>query len=142
MSSERDKARDAVNKLNKLTLEGKLAWSITHSHDLSKFQPDRLVGHVYEAKYKDNVLRLYKMKMKVEVARRPVLGLSGFIQSEPEVTWSDQVFLEMVDLTGITLWMFPQLSALKDLYSSVSYQVADVKNFLEDILETDEVSAQ
>jgi len=142
MSSESDKARDAVNKLNKLTLEGKLTWSITHSHNLTNSPPDRLAGHVYETKYpKDHSLRLYKRRIKVEVAKNPFSGFGNLLR-EPEFIWSDQVFLEMVDSSGVTLWMFPQLSALKDLYASVSYQVADVKNFLEGILETDEVSAQ
>jgi hypothetical protein len=81
------------------------------------------------------------MKVKVELPKSPFSSIEEYFR-KPEFTYSDQVFLEIVDFTGVTLWMFPQLSALKDLYSSVSYQVADVKNFLEDILEADEVSAQ
>ena len=44
------------------------------------------------------------------------------------------ITLEFVDENEISLWRFPQTSALRDLMSSVRYQSANVKEFLKDIL--------
>ena len=56
------------------------------------------------------------------------LDFFNSIKNETSIT------LEFVDENGVSLWRFPQTSALRDLMSSVRYQSANVKEFLKDIL--------
>lgn len=42
--------------------------------------------------------------------------------------------LEIIDENGTPLWAFPTISGLDDLLSSVRYQAADVKGFVDDII--------
>ena len=42
--------------------------------------------------------------------------------------------LEIIDENGTPLWTFPRVSGLDDLLSSVRYEAADVKGFVDEII--------
>jgi hypothetical protein len=48
--------------------------------------------------------------------------------------WTTQIYLELVDDYGHTLWTFPEVSAVRDLLTAVKYQVSGVKDLLDDLL--------
>lgn len=50
--------------------------------------------------------------------------------------------LEIIDENGTPLWTFPRVSGLHDLLSSVRYQTADVKSFVDDIIRDDELERE
>jgi hypothetical protein len=50
--------------------------------------------------------------------------------------------LEIIDENGTPLWTFPRMSGLDDLLSSVRYQTADVKSFVDDIIRDDELERE
>jgi len=54
-----------------------------------------------------------------------------------EAYWTEQVILEFVDDQGLPLWSFPQLDVLEDPLATVHYQVADVKQFIDALLDED-----
>jgi hypothetical protein len=64
---------------------------------------------VYETELKDRRLRIYEVH-----GQSPTL--------------------EIIDENGTPLWTFPTISGLDDLLSSVRYQSADVKGFVDDII--------
>ena len=72
---------------------------------------------VYETEYKGRRLRLYKWP-----------------GSSP--------YLDIIDENGTPLWTFPGVSGLDDLLSSVRYQIADVKSFVDDIIRDDELERE
>ena len=72
---------------------------------------------VYETWYKGRRLRLHK--------------LPG---SKPD--------LEIIDDSGTPLWTFPSVSGLDDLLSSVRYQIADVKSFVDAIIRDEELERE
>jgi hypothetical protein len=50
--------------------------------------------------------------------------------------------LQIIDDSGTTLWTFPQVSGMNDLWSSVRYQTADVKSLLDEIINDDELEPE
>jgi hypothetical protein len=42
--------------------------------------------------------------------------------------------LEMIGENDVTLWTFPKIEALADLFKAAKFQIAGVKNFLDGIL--------
>jgi len=50
--------------------------------------------------------------------------------------------LEIIDDNGFTLWTFPRVSGLDDLLSSVRYETTGVKNFLDEIIDDDQLEPE
>lgn len=115
MTTEQEKVINAIVKLIRGTQEGSITWSVKKQTTVPSLDPneDAEPDIVYEAEYKDHRLRLY------EVYRR----FDG-----------RHYILKFVDDDGSTLWTFPEVSGLDDLLSSVRYEVADVKKFLDDLI--------
>jgi hypothetical protein len=138
MSNE-DKWYAAVGRLTKLTKDGELAWRAATSVESNQV-PEDLVGLIYVAKQGNNLLRLYKVRMLQD--RFGVFPSGSIIAALPlprrraDLEWVEKVILEMIDDYGNIRFTFPQISGLKDLYESVSYQAAGVRDFLEELLET------
>jgi hypothetical protein len=123
MTTANDKLIDAVVRLIKGTQEGKITWKVKKQpvlpfleHDVN--EPDI----VYEAEYKNRRLRLFEVNNRFSADRHTIL--------------------KIIDENGTTLWLFPEVSGLDDLLSSVRYQTADVKKFLDDIMEDDDLELE
>jgi|SRR5215213_5125991 hypothetical protein len=135
MAEEKNKWIDAITKLTKLTQEGKLKWSSASSTDVLVSDDVQQVEAVFTATHKDKRLRLYKKRFKVEEPSNPWFGATSILSHRKYPYWTAQIYLELVDTHGHSLWTFPEVSALSDLLTSVKYQVSGVKDFLNDLLE-------
>jgi hypothetical protein len=133
--SSGDIYEDAVLQILRLTQDRKLDWEQQDPSlvGLPK-TPDERVEAVYASKQKYNgkTLRLYRKAYQIDV-QRSILP-TGISMLDKERRWRRKVVLELVDDQGITVWTFPDMSALNDLLTSVQYQVADVQGVLETIL--------
>lgn len=114
MATEIDRLIDAIVTLIRGTQEGKITWLVKKlTPALSPADPKIGVETAFETQYRGRRLRLY------------------------EPPYSSLPNLEIIDENGTTLWTFPPVSGLDDLLSSVRYQTADVKKFLDDIIGDD-----
>ncbi len=143
MTTEKNKWIDAVGKLLQLTQERKLKWEPRDAPAYFNLQPDRKrVEVVYETKYNEKKLRLYQMSYKVEKPRSDQYSISalrdfgGFLnQGQPDYPyWTKKTVLELLDQRGFGAWTFPEIDILDDLFDAVRYQVAGVREFLDEIL--------
>jgi hypothetical protein len=102
---DRDKS---IAKLIKLTPMGNLLWAI--------LPPDtpNVESVAYEASYAGKRLRIHE---------------------QPETQFRNRrIVLELVDENGRELWEFPQSGALDDLWSTVRYEAAGVRQLLDELL--------
>ncbi len=138
MPNDRNKWIDAVGKLLQLTQDGHLEWEPRDPPAYLNLQPDRKrVEVVYEAHYKDRTLRLYQFSYKVEKPRASLSALRdlGAYFDQPDYPyWTSKTVLELLDTSGFGAWTFPETEAIDHLLIAVSYQVAGVKEFLDEIL--------
>ena len=118
MTTANDKLIDAIVSLIDGTQEGRITWAVKKlTPTLSPTDPKIAVQVVYETEYRGRKLRLY------EVA----------------YSWPT---LEIIDDDGTALWTFPPVSGLDDLLSSVRYETAGVKKFLDDIIAEEELELE
>lgn len=113
----------AVRKLVKLTREGRITWT--------KGQPRPKTGllsllesgpeDVYDGQHDDQRLRFRRWAN----ARGGLGGLGG----SPY-----QYALEMVDKEGDTVWTFPTVSDLGDLYQAIRFYEAGVGPYIDKLL--------
>jgi hypothetical protein len=146
MPNEKNKWIDAVAKLLQLTQDRKLKWEPHSPPTYLNLQPDRhRVEVAYETRFNDKAIRLYQVTYKVERPRADPYSLTTslslsqfggyFGQSEPDYPyWAKKTVLELLDESGFGAWTFPQSDVLNDLFDAVTYQVAGVKEFLDEIL--------
>lgn len=120
MSNGRNRWIDAIGKLIALTQERKLAWR-GYSVDDNPILSGKTVDVVYEADYKGKTLRLYEPRFRPH-------RLAGSDE------WESEAVLELVDSTGLSVWTFPETDATEHLLRAVKYQVAGVRQFLEELL--------
>jgi hypothetical protein len=123
-----DKLVEAVAALIKLTQENKIAWSSSEPPGNLNSDEDVYVGTVFLGTHNKRILRLYERETKVRF--NPLL--SAFASQDS--SWKAEVILEILDSANNMIWTFPTLTPLKDLLASVRYQVADVNDFIEDLL--------
>jgi hypothetical protein len=135
--SEHDIWIEAVAKLIRLTHEDQLAWKRVELLNDSKQEID-----AYIAKYKGRRLKLSEREnpfdeenfKRMAQYRSPKSEIEKTLDFFKSIKNTPLITLEFVDENEISLWRFPQTSALRDLMSSVRYQSANVKEFLKDIL--------
>ncbi len=115
MTTANDKLIDAIVSLIDGTQKGRITWEVKKlTPTLSLTDPKIAVQAVYQTEYRGRKLRLY------------------------EAAYSSPT-LEIIDDDGTALWTFPPVSGLDDLLSSVRYETAGVKEFLDDIIGEDEL---
>jgi len=131
--SEHDIWIEAVAKLIWLTHEDQLTWKRVELLNDSKKEVD-----AYVAEYKGRRLKLSERENPIEENFKrmaqyqlPKSEVEDIIQHRKSATL---ITLELVNENEVSLWRFPQTSAVHDLMSSVRYQSANVKEFLKDIL--------
>jgi hypothetical protein len=142
MTDERDKWVDAVVKLLRLTQEGKLHWDYEMiGQQLIEENDEYISSPIFTTTYNGRHLQLYKERFKrprrqsiSETFNSVTLGAFGGEPATRPMVWDTRIILEFVNEKGARLWAFPNISALDDLLSSVQYQVAGVKEFLDDLL--------
>jgi hypothetical protein len=117
MSEPSDQWIDAVAKLTELTQNGKLKWNADEY-----VKAPGSISPAYFATYKGRSLRLQKRRVSDEP--------TFFGRSEVR----DQYVLEFLGAEGNSLWTFPEIDAIEDLFAAVQYQTAGVKEFLNDLL--------
>ena len=123
MTTESEKLIDAVVRLIKGTQEGKISWTVKKQTVFPSIEPEENEPNiVYEAEYRNRRLRLFEVNNQFSAGRRTIL--------------------KIIDNSGTTLWLFPEVSGLDDLLSSVRYQTADVKKFLDDIIGDEELELE
>lgn len=136
MAEVTNKWIDAVTKLTKLTQDGELTWSSLPSDSVLVSDDVQQIDSVFKAFHGHKRLRLYRKRFKVEANLSLLSGVDLFPRKYPY--WASQVYLEIVDEYGNSLWTFPKVTGLSDLLAAVKYQVSGVKEFLEDLLGEDE----
>lgn len=108
---------DAIAKLTELTQNGELKWGVDEF-----FEAPGAVSPAYTAVHNKRTLRLQKRRVAED---------SGYF-GRKEVR--DIFTLEFVGPQGNSLWQFPEIDAIEDLFAAVQYQTAGVREFLNDIL--------
>ncbi len=114
----------AILKLVKLTREGRITWT--------RGQPRPRIGiidsmtaapeDVYEAQHDSQRLRFRRW------VGRGGLGLLAFAGP------SYQYALELIDAAGETIWTFPSVSDLADLYQAIRFYEAGVGPYIDRLL--------
>jgi len=123
MTTESEKLIDAVVRLIKGTQEGKISWTVKRQTVLPEMEPEANEPNtVYETEYKNRRLRLFEVNNQFSSGRHTQL--------------------KIIDEAGAPLWLFPEVSGLDDLLSSVRYQTADVKKLLDDIIGDDDLERE
>src|SRR4051794_19301024 len=130
MAEERDKWIELVRKLKELTESGKLRWHSVRPDAGIQSDPKRRVSTVFESKYKDHNIRLYETSIEEMVD-----PLTAAIRITPSwqqsiSIWRNNTVLELVDENGV-LWEFPNIKGLPELFETVKFQTAGVKEFIE-----------
>jgi hypothetical protein len=118
--AEPDKFIRVVAKLNELTQEGKIHWTVVPHPEALDLGRDKPVTVVYEAPYKDKCLRIYREEYK-------------YWYDENRYTWSDRIVLAFTEKNGQNAWEFPDVPGLADLFDSVRYQKAEVDKFIREV---------
>jgi hypothetical protein len=134
MAKDADKWVDAITRLTKLTQEGKLEWSTVSPGGVLVNDDSQQVESAFTAYHKDKRLRLYKKRFKVEDPNPLLTGMMVAPFAPKYPYWAAQIYLELIDDYGQSLWTFPEVSALRDLLTSVKYQASGVKDLLDDLL--------
>ena len=117
MSEMNNQWIDAVAKLTELTQNGKLKWGVDEFP-----KAPGTASPAYTASYNNRTLRLQKRRVEEE---------SGYFgRSE----FRDEFTLEFIGAQGNSLWKFPDIDAIEDLFSAVQYQTAGVREFLNELL--------
>ena len=137
MSNRIIKSIEAVATMIKLTQDGEMLWKEKNPTDLpiSKRDPFEYIDSVFETEYLGKILRLYRRNYKIErQERRDILPILLGRKEPKDKRWGSEVILEIVGENNRALWTFPDVNALNDLFLSVQYQAAGVKDFFDHIL--------
>lgn len=125
---------EVVARIMRLTQKGKIIWEERNPQDLPILNRDsgEYVPIVFETVYNDTKLRVYERHHKTYAPTQRTLlpALVGDKQKE-----ENEVILEIVGKNDLGVWSFPDVRPLKDLLSTVQYQVGGVKNLVDHILE-------
>ena len=118
MTTANDKLIDAIVSLIDGTQEGRIKWAVKKvTPTVFLTDPKVAVQAVYETEHRGRKLRLYEAAY-----------------GSPN--------LEIIDDNGTVLWTFLPVSGLDDLLSSVRYETAGVKEFLDDIIGEDKLKLE
>jgi len=125
---------EVVARIMRLTQKGKIIWEERNPQDLPILNrhSGEYVTIFFENIYNDTKLRLYERHHKTYApAQRGLLpALVGDKQKE-----ENEVILEMVGKNDLAVWSFPDVRPMKDMLSTVQYQVGGVNKFVDHILE-------
>jgi hypothetical protein len=139
MEEKFDRELEAILKIIKLTQEGLIKWNSAKPWgDLVENEATRYVN-VFYCDFEGKRLRIFTEKNLIdkplgypahleEMTRMAQGFLSG---NKTYPYWKDNLFLEITNPNGQSLWRFPYKSATIDLLNAVKYSAAGVKDFLD-----------
>jgi len=133
MTTEKKRSRwvDAIASMIELSQDGKLSWTVDTRAN-TPYEKERTTS-IFQTTYSDRALRLYQIRVPAHINR--ITGSLVYqMQGVEPPKWFTKVILEFVDAEGRALWTFPEVDALSDLLTSVQYQVAGVKEFLDIVI--------
>ena len=112
---------EAVLKLTKLTREGRITWTrgVPPPKKTTDVSSLLLTEEVFVAEYDNQRLRFRRTSTNVTV-----------LLSQRRHTYT----LEIVDAKGDTIWTFPVVEALEDLYQAIIYHQAGIGAFVDRLL--------
>jgi hypothetical protein len=107
-----------VTKLIEDTKNGVIKWNYK-SLDIVLPGESQVLDLVYTAKFKDKYLRLFRYKTRI---------ISNYQGDQ----WKTMVRLEVTDINYTnSLWTFPEMSSIADLYNTVRHKTADIRVFFD-----------
>jgi len=112
----------AILKLNRETAEGKILWDVNKRTPSSLNAGEELQGNTFLAAVMEKSFRLYKLQQR---------AYHGYDEGWDVV---DSYRLEMVDSSRNTEWIFPDDSAIADLYQTVLFQTSGAQSFFDSFL--------
>lgn len=135
MEELEDDIPQAVAKLNQLTQQGELTWYIIDASTVEEYIDGEVRGSVFRAQYGSSRLHLYKEAEEKRVPRN-VQAPAVALPAAPGETYVDKnTVLEISDSDGRPVWRFPESSAIRDLYSTVSYHTSGAEDLIKDLIE-------
>lgn len=135
VAENKDKLVRLMAKLLELTQEKKLIWETAKKDSISDSSMTKIIGAVFRTKYKDKGLKIYKRERDNTEDNHSYIA--AFLAHSGRSSYSETIVLGFTDEQGNIVWNFPRVSGINDLYDAVTYQVAGVDDFINDIL-TDE----
>src|SRR5205807_10434996 len=114
---------EAVLKLTKLTREGRITWtrSVPPPRKPTDFSISFVTEETFVAEYDNQRLRFRRRFNSLNVLMTTQGGAYTYA-------------LEIVDEKGETIWTFPTVEALADLYQAISYHQAGIGKFVDRLL--------
>lgn len=135
VAENKDKFVRLIAKLLELTQEQKIKWRTVKNTQNSDPSMTKIIGAIFETDYKFKKLRIYKRERNNTDDNRNYIS---FIAQFEKPSYTDTIILGFTDEQGNIVWSFPQVSGVRDLYEAVAYQVAEVDDFINDILKDEE----
>ena len=128
MAKQDEKLVELVAKLIELTQESTLSWKVVDANEGSDLGFTKIIGAVFETTYGGKILRAYKRQYDNSEEK----NMYNMYAYQP--TYSIAIELEFVDNKGNSIWCFPRITGIIDLYKAISYKAAGVDDFIIDIL--------
>jgi hypothetical protein len=128
MAKQDEKLVALVAKLIELTQESTLEWKVVDVNEGAEFGFTKIIGAIFEAKYEGKVLRIYKR----EYDNTEENNMFNMYMHQP--SYSIAIELEFVDKKGRSIWKFPRITGIVDLYKAISYKAAGVDEFILSVL--------
>ncbi|MFX0557131.1 hypothetical protein ACOCEA_10040 [Maribacter sp. CXY002] len=115
-------AQKTILKLNQMTKDDEIIWSVWKTKINSLEGLERLLGNAYFSEVNTKELRIYKYEAR-------------HYYDEDAFDWVSHFRLEFIDKNGNTTWQFPEEYVLPDLYESIQYKLSGASEFFGDFLD-------
>ena len=132
MAKQDEKLVELVAKLIELTQESSLQWKIVQANKSSELGLTKIIGAVFETQHMGKYLRIYKR----EYDNTEENHMFNMFLHQP--SYSVAIELEFVDKQGNSIWSFPRVTGIVDLYKAIAFSAAGVDSFINDVLRKDE----
>ncbi len=116
---ESQKYIDVIVKLNRLTKEGKLSW-------IRETLISPRMTETYKTRYQDKYFLIYQPPY-VQVPSSEIVTLYS----------SSKAILEIVDEENNTIFTFPRLTVINDLFDAIITMNEEVDSYLDDFLKAE-----
>jgi hypothetical protein len=117
---------DFVAKLNRLTQEGRLRWTLARAPSSLTQGSDSSIPAFFQCELRGKTVGIYEERFQDWSVEAEVFF------------WRTRLVLALFDYAGNQVWEFPDgLSGLGDLWNAVRYRSADVDEYLDAVLADD-----
>ena len=130
VAENKSKLVKLVAKMLEMTQEGELKWSLDKT-SVSDPSQTKTIGVIFKSSYNGKNLKIYKR----EYDNTEENHMYGGIYASGQSSYTISIVLGFFDDDGNLIWRFPHTTGISDLYTAVSYQVADIDNFSNDLLD-------